>query len=114
MNDHSDETEGDDTNYVKYLFTVRKGADPNYIRDVIYKKTQMQTSCKINFEPLVHYKPTRISYREYLKFFIEFRKNTKFRMHCNILQKVKTSYHEKDAYIKVPITTHICGCFVVL
>lgn len=89
----------DDSN--GYVIVLRKGADPNFVREVIYKNTDMEKSFKVNFEALDGIEPIRMSYKSYLESFIEFRKVTKFRLYCNQLQDVQTKLHERDAYIKV-------------
>ena len=96
-----DTFEESDVDNMRYVIVLKKGADPNYVKEVIYKNTNMEQTCRINFEVLDGIHPLRMSYRSYLLAFIEFRKDTKFRMYCNKLQKVQTKIHERDAYIKV-------------
>lgn len=86
---------------MRYVIVLKKGSDPNYVREVIYKNTVMEQSRRINFEVLDGIQPMRMSYKQYLLAFIDFRKDTKFRMYCNRLQKVQTKIHERDAYIKL-------------
>ena len=86
---------------MRYVIVLKKGSDPNFVRDVIYKNTDMEKSERINFEVLQGIDLRRMSYREYLLTFIDFRKLAKFRLYCNKLQRVKTDMHETEAYIKV-------------
>lgn len=86
---------------MRYVIILRKGSDPNFVREVIYKNTDMEKTFKVNFEALDGIEPVRMSYKSYLQYFIEFRKVTKFRLYCNKLQDVQTKLHERDAYIKV-------------
>lgn len=86
---------------MRFIIILKKGSDPNFVREVIYKNTEMQKNCRVNFEVLDGIKPMRMSYKSYLLSFIEFRKLTKFRLYCNKLQQVQTRLHERDAYIKV-------------
>lgn len=86
---------------MRYVLVLKKGADANFVREVIYKNTEMEKTFKVNFEALDGIEPVRMSYKSYLQYFIEFRKMTKFRMYCNKLQDVQTKLHERDAYIKV-------------
>lgn len=88
-------------NNMRIIIRLRKGSDPNYVREVLYKTTQLQDTYNVNFEVLDGYTPLRMSYKSYLQFFIEQRKITKFRLYCNMLQKYRTKFHEKDAYVKV-------------
>ena len=83
-----------------FLIILKKGSDPNYVRDALYKFTDMDTTFTVNMEVLDHYNPVRVSYRSYLLSFIENAKCDKFRYYANLRQKVKTQYIEKEAYIK--------------
>ena len=83
------------------LIVLKKGSDPNYVKDVIYKNTDMMKKCRINLEVLMEKTVHRLSYIEYLKYFIEFRRLTKYRLYYNILQDVLTKMHEKELYIRV-------------
>ena len=82
---------------------LNKGADPNYVKQVIYAKTDVQKSVSVNFEAVdVNGIDTRrFSYKDYLLSFIDQRMNTKFRLYCNKLQQVMTRHHQVDAFIKV-------------
>jgi DNA gyrase subunit A len=86
---------------LRYAIYLKKGSDPNYVKEVIYKSTEMQKKCRINFEVLDGVNVVRMSYKSYLQAFIEFRKLTKFRLYCNRLQSVQTDMHEMEMYIKV-------------
>lgn len=86
---------------MRFIILLKKGSDPNFVRETIYKTTLMEKSCKVNFEVMDGIEPMRMSYKSYLLGFIEFRKITKFRLYCNKLQDVETKIHEKEAYIKI-------------
>lgn len=87
-------------NDMRIIFHLRPGSDPNYVRELLYKETQLQDTYKVNFEVLDGIHLVRMSYKSYLQFFIEQRKTTKFRLNCIKLQKVRTELHELDAYVK--------------
>ena len=89
---------GDD---MRIVIKLKKGSDPNYVKELLYKSTQLQYTFGVNFEVLDGYKPIPMSYKAYLQFFIEQRKITKFRLYCSLLQKYRTKYHEREAYVKV-------------
>lgn len=86
---------------MRFVIVLKNGADPNYIRDVIYKNTKVEQTIRINLETLYKFKPMRMSYKSYLLSFIDMRKLTKFRVYSNVLQDIQTKIHERDAYIKV-------------
>lgn len=87
--------------HLEYYIVLKKGTDPNFVREVIYKNTDMQQNCRVNFEVLDGIQPMRMSYKSYLQAFIEFRRITKFRMYCNRLQAVQTRIHQIEPFIKL-------------
>lgn len=84
---------------LRYVIELKRGSDPNFVRDIIYKKTQMEKTTTINFEVLDGIDLLRMSYKAYLHSFIEFRKITKFRLYCARLQQYESKLHEKEIYI---------------
>lgn len=82
---------------------LKPGSDPEYVKQAIYAKTDVQKTISVNFEAVsvdgIDIK--RYSYREYLLTFIDQRMNTKFRLYCNKLQQVMTRHHQVDAFVKV-------------
>lgn len=86
---------------MRFVIVLKNGADPNYVREVIYKNTKVEQTLRINMETLYKFKPMRMSYKSYLLSFIDMRKLTKFRVYSNVLQDIQTKIHERDAYIKV-------------
>ena len=88
-------------NDMRIVIKLRKGSDPNYVRDMIYKNTQMEGTYTVNFEVLNGIEPLRMSYKSYLQFFIEQRMVIKFRMYANRLQEVNTRYHKIKSYVEV-------------
>lgn len=88
-------------NQLRYVIILKPGADPNYVREVIYKNTAMEDRIRVNMECVYGVEPMRLPYRAYLKAFIEMRKITKFRIYSNELQNVMTEIHKKEAFIKL-------------
>lgn len=93
-----DESTGRD---MRYVIVLKPGADPEYVKNVIYSNTELEHSERINFEVLDGLTPLRMSYKSYLLSFIDHRRITKFRVLANKLQYVQTKIHEKQAYIAV-------------
>lgn len=83
------------------VVTLKPGTDTNYIKQLIYQYTDMERSCRINFEVLDNKVPLRMSYKSYLLQWIEFRKFTKFRVYCNKLQTINTRIHNIEPYVKM-------------
>ena len=90
-----------DVDNMRYVIVLKPGADPNYVREVLYKNTNLEQTIRVNFETLNGFNPLRLSYKSYLLSFIDFRKMTKFRVYSNRLQNVQTRIHEREAFIKV-------------
>lgn len=88
-------------NKMEYIIMLKKGSDPNFVRDTIYRHTNMEKTCRVNFEVLCDRNIVRMSYTDYLLRFIDFRKDTKLRLYYNLLQNDKTKYHEREAYIRL-------------
>lgn len=86
---------------MRLVLVLKPGADPNFVREVVYKNTKVQQTCRINTECLYGMNPLRVSYKSYLMSFLDFRRQTKYRVAVNMLQNLQTRLHEKDAYIKV-------------
>ena len=84
-----------------YEIELKAGADPMYVRDVIYKNTLMQDTVSVNMEVVYNYNPVRLSYKSYLDIFLDMRKTCKIRYYYNMLSKVNTKLHEIDAYVKL-------------
>ena len=85
------------------IIQLRPGADPNYVKQVLYAKTTVQSTISVNFEAvdIDGINTRRFNYKDYLLSFIDQRANVKFRLYCNRLQKALTRHHHIDAFIKV-------------
>lgn len=88
-------------NDMRIIVKLKKGSDPNYVRDILYKNTQLEGTYTVNFEVLNGIEPMRMSYKSYLEFFIQQRMIIKFRMYANRLQEVNTRYHKLESYVEV-------------
>ena len=93
----------DESNHkgVNISIVLRKGADPNYVKEILYAKCNVQTSVSVNFEVVEGTNPGRFSYKAYLQSFIQERAMTKFRLYCNKLKVANTRWHQLTAYIKL-------------
>lgn len=95
IQDHSTEYELD------IHIVLKKGADPNYVKQVLYKNTALQDTKRVNMEVIDGTEIKRLSYKAYLVRFIEFRRECKFRLYNIRLQKAETRLHQIDTYIKI-------------
>ena len=86
---------------INCIIKFRRGTDLNYAQQMIYKKTNLQRSFRVNFEiynPMTH-SIDQFSYKSYLQFFIEFRKTTLFRLYTSLYQNKTTKIHALGMYI---------------
>lgn len=89
------------TNSVDIRIKLKKGADPNYIMQVLFTKTQIQQTVSVNCEVVNGNNPTRINYKEYLLSFLQQRAMTKFRVYCNKRKIASTRQNQLIAYVKL-------------
>ena len=87
-------------NNMRFVIVLKPGTDPDYIKNEIYKNTNMSQTARVNLKILDimdKANPTkRLSYTGYLKAWIEFRKITKLRYYENKLQALMTRLHVVD------------------
>ena len=95
IQDHSTDEQLDLRIYLKH------GADANYVKQVLYKNTQLQVTKRVNLEVLNGMEIQRLSYKAYLLYFLEYRRSVKFRLYNFRLQKAETRLHQIDTYIKI-------------
>jgi DNA gyrase subunit A len=79
---------------------LKKGADPNYIKSILYASTSMEATIKVNFEVIYNESPVLMNYTTYLNTFLEFRRKCKFRTYANKLQNTRTTQHKILLYVK--------------
>ena len=95
IQDHSTDTQLD------LQIILKKGADSEYVKQVIYKQTSLQQTNRVNMEVLLDMNVQRVSYKAYLLYFLDYRRNIKFRLYNYRLQKCETRLHQIDTYIKI-------------
>lgn len=85
---------------VDIVIQCNKGADLEFVKQLLYKKTGLESSISVNFEAIDGIECHYMSYRDYLLKFIEYRKMTKFRQHNFRLMNIKTRMHILATYLK--------------
>lgn len=99
----ADMEEQSDLNNMRYVIVLKPGTDPNYIRNEIYRNTNMMQTARVNLKVLdINDKENpakRLSYRGYLQAWIDFRKITKLRYYEHRLQKLMTRLHVVEMYV---------------
>ena len=93
--------EGSEGNDMNIIISLKKGLDPEFVKQLLYKETALQSQYVVNFESLYEMDTVRFSYKAYLELFIEQRKTIKYSYACIQLQECNTKMHELDAYIKI-------------
>lgn len=86
--------------FVVYI-ELRKDADPYYVREVLFNRTDLEKTFSVNFETIFNKNPVMLNYKTYLQIFLDFRKERKLRLYQNRLMDCKTRMHEMALYIKV-------------
>ena len=95
IQDHSTE------NQLDIHIILKRGSDPNYVKQVLYKNTPLQDTKRINMQVINETDVSRISYKAYISYFLEFRRSVKFRLYNFRLQKAETRLHQLETYIKI-------------
>lgn len=95
IQDHSTESQLD------IHIILKRGSDPNYVKQVLYKNTPLQDTKRVNMQVINETDVSRISYKAYISYFLEFRRGVKFRLYNFRLQKAETRLHQLDTYIKI-------------
>lgn len=85
---------------VDIVIQLQKGADAEFVKQLLYKKTNLEKPVTINFEAIDDVVCKHYSYREYLLKFIEYRKITKFRQYNFRLRNINTRLHTLTTYLK--------------
>ena len=93
--------EDSDGDNMRIVIKLRRGSDPEYVKSILYKETDLKKDYLVNFEALYDMKTLRFSYKSYLEIFIEQRRTIKYRLNCIKLQEYNTNVHQLDAYIKI-------------
>ena len=86
---------------VSFVLILKKGSDPEFVRDMLYKHTDLETSQTIKFEVMDGIQSKRTNYKDYLLSFIDFRMVIKLRYYSHLYKDAMTAYHEKESYIQV-------------
>lgn len=91
----------DDKEHFEVHIILKKGADPNYVREILYNTTDLQKTISVNFEVVYDESPVNLNYKEYLKIFLEFRKERKLRMFAGKHEACRTKMHTMELYVRV-------------
>lgn len=90
---------------IAFYIVLKKGSDPNYIKDVLYNQAGLQKTYTVNLEVIDNnvdnMSPIRLSYKAYIQYFLELSKDVKFRLYSNKYQKVRTRQVAIEPYIKL-------------
>lgn len=96
-----DMDENSEENKLEYIITLKKGSDPSYVRDVLFKETDLEKSFRVNFEVLSDKQLIRMDYKSYILEFLDYRRQTKLRLYRNYEQQLMTRNHILDFFIIV-------------
>ena len=92
-------------NQLDIRIILKKGADPEFVKQMLYKHTQLQDTKRVNMQVVIQngseVSIQHIGYKTYIANFIEFRREVKFRLYNAKLQKIETRLHTIEIYIKI-------------
>ena len=86
---------------ISFIIILKKGSDPQYVKDMLYKHTQLESPQTINFEVMDGINPKRSNYKDYLLSFIQFRMLMKMRYYSHVYKDALTDANEKESYIQI-------------
>lgn len=83
------------------VIVLKKGSDPAFVREFLYANTGIRQTRQVRMLVVKDNNVgSPISYRDYLLYFINFRRMHVFRLMNIRLQKYKTDVHERELYLK--------------
>lgn len=90
----------------KYVIVLKKGTDPEFAKNYLYKTTDLQKTFSVNFEVLNDLDPKKIdpvllSYKAYIQFVNDQCVMNKFRLYTFKTQDLKTVVHKRETFIKL-------------
>ncbi len=71
---------------IRIVIELKKGADPEYIKNLLYKKTRLEDSFGVNMLAVCDNRPETLSLRQILEHHIDFQFETATRKYNNLLQ----------------------------
>lgn len=86
---------------VRIVIKLKKGTDVNFVKEALYKYTPCEQSFRVNFEAVYGTELVRLSYKEYLKLFIQFATDNKIKEYSARHYVISTKLHKLDAFIKI-------------
>lgn len=86
---------------VRIVIKLKKGTDVNFVKEALFKYSPCEQSFRVNFEVVLGTELVRLSYKEYLKLFIQFAINNKIKEYAARNYVVATRLHRLDAFIKI-------------
>lgn len=91
------------TNKPDVIIHLKPGSDPEYVKQIIYSQTPVQSTITVSMEAVTpdDCEIKRYNYREYLLHFIKMRYDVKFRLYSNIYQQAYTRFLKIDAFVRV-------------
>lgn len=90
----------------RYIIELKKGTDPNYVREFLYKNTGLQQTFSASFEVLDDTNPddihrVRLSHKAYIQFINEQMKLNKFRLYNFKIRDLRTKVHTREAFLNI-------------
>lgn len=84
---------------VDMWFILQPGSDPEYVKSLLYSKTDLQKTFSINLNVLDRKTRLHLNYNQYFNMFLNYRRVTKVRILANKLQALQTENARYQSYI---------------
>lgn len=78
---------------------LKEGADPNYVRGLLFKHTELQKSFAINLQVKKDGRRVRVGYAEYLNMFLNYRRENHIRQVYNKISDLRTRNAQLESFI---------------
>lgn len=88
-------------NDMDYRIKLRKGSDPNYVKEMIYKNTDMRRKITVNCIFIEDTKIEMFNYTSYIQAFINLRRIAKYRKYVSMHTKKMTEIHKIEPFINL-------------
>lgn len=86
---------------VDLSFILSEGADPNYVKMLLYKHTDLQKSYGINLQVKKDNQRVRCGYKDYLMMFINYRRVHHARLMYNQITELKTRDEKLSSFVEL-------------
>jgi len=100
LNDITDISNESSKDGIRIVLELKKGADTEYIKNVLYKKTKLEDTFGVNMLAIVDGKPETLGFADIIKHFCNFQVELNTRKYNNLLAKEEENREIKEGLIR--------------